>query len=152
MFSHICCKCFIWMLRMFANGFKCFHVFFESVSYASFECFSCFIRMLQVFHLDASKVDMVLQQVFRMHVSSVPYAFRCMLQVLHLDVSKIDRMLYLPPRFPAASYRCLFLLHHWLGICRLLPLSLDASDARAETVPTWTHETAREALVVPLFH
>jgi hypothetical protein len=22
--SHICCKCFIWMLRMFAMVFKCF--------------------------------------------------------------------------------------------------------------------------------
>jgi hypothetical protein len=25
--SYICCKCFIWMLQMFAMVFKCFHVF-----------------------------------------------------------------------------------------------------------------------------
>jgi hypothetical protein len=26
--SHICCKCFIWMLHVFCNGFfKCLHVF-----------------------------------------------------------------------------------------------------------------------------
>jgi hypothetical protein len=48
----------------------CFYIYevvfgvFSSVSYACFECFDCFVRMLQVFHLDVSKVDMVLQLVF----------------------------------------------------------------------------------------
>ena len=55
--------------------------------------------MLQVFNLDVSKVVLVLQQVFHMHVSSVLSAFRRMLQVLHLDVSKVDRVLHLLPRF-----------------------------------------------------
>jgi hypothetical protein len=68
MFSHICCKCFIWMLGMFANGFQVFSgVFFTSVSNACFECFSCFVRMLQVFYLDVIKPDLVLQLVFQMH-------------------------------------------------------------------------------------
>jgi hypothetical protein len=60
---------------------KCFQVFFASVLYACFKCFSCFIRMLQVFHFDVSKVDLVLQLVFQMHVSCVLSAFKRMLQV-----------------------------------------------------------------------
>ena len=47
------------------------------------------------FHLDVSKVDLMLQQVFHMHVSSISSVFRRMLQVLHLDVSKIDRVLHM---------------------------------------------------------
>jgi hypothetical protein len=39
--SHICCKCFILMLRMFYNSFECFSGIFC-------KCFRC---MLQVFHL-----------------------------------------------------------------------------------------------------
>jgi hypothetical protein len=66
-----------------------------------------------VFHLDVSKVDLVLQQVFYMHVSSVSSAFRRMLQVLHLDVSKVDWMLHLSPRFFAALHWCLFLDAGW---------------------------------------
>jgi hypothetical protein len=42
--------------------------------------------MLQVFHLDVSKVDLVLQLVFQMHVSCVSSAFRRMLQVLYPDI------------------------------------------------------------------
>jgi hypothetical protein len=34
----ICCKHFIWMLRMCCD---CFQVFFSSVSYARFKCFIC---------------------------------------------------------------------------------------------------------------
>jgi hypothetical protein len=55
---HIYWKCFIWMLRMFCNDFqvffryalKVFHMHVSSVS-------SVFIRMLQVLHIDVSKVD-----------------------------------------------------------------------------------------------
>ena len=67
--------------------------------------------MLQVFHLDISKVDLVLQLLFHMHVLCVSSTFRCMLQVLHSDVSKIDRVLHLYLRFSAASPspRCLLL-------------------------------------------
>jgi hypothetical protein len=61
--SHICCKCFIWILRMFAmvfNYFSCaFQVFQQHVSNVSF-VFRC---MLQVLHLDASKVDQVLHML-----------------------------------------------------------------------------------------
>jgi hypothetical protein len=58
--SHICCMCFIWMLRMVAMVFKCVSGVFK-----------CFRSMFQV---------------FQKHVSSVSTAFRCMLQVLYLDV------------------------------------------------------------------
>jgi hypothetical protein len=37
--SHICCKYFIWMLRMFAMVFKCLSGVFTSISDASFKCF-----------------------------------------------------------------------------------------------------------------
>ena len=111
-FQTYVCKCFIWTLHMF---FKVFQTYIPSVS-------SVFVRMLQMFYLDVSKVDMVLQQVFRMHVSSVPYAFRCMLQVLHLDVSKIDRVLYLPPRFLLPHLGVSSSSRRRLGIDR--PLSL----------------------------
>ena len=100
--------------------------------------------MLQVFLLDVSKVDLMLQQVFHMHVSSISSVFRRMLQVLHLDVSNVDRVLHLPPHFSAASHRCLFLLRRRLGIRRPLPLFLDAGDARADAGPVWARETARE--------
>jgi hypothetical protein len=68
--------------------------------------------MLQLFHLDVSKVDLVLQQVSQMHVLYVSSVFRRMLQVLHPDVLKVDRVLHLCPRFSAASPspRCLLLL------------------------------------------
>ena len=63
--------------------------------------------MLQVFHMDVLKVDLVLQLVFQMHVSCVSSVFRRMLQVLHLDVSKIDWVLHLPsfllPRLSVSS-------------------------------------------------
>jgi hypothetical protein len=39
--SHTCCKCFIWMLRIFYNGFKCFSGVFASVLDAYFKCFIC---------------------------------------------------------------------------------------------------------------
>jgi hypothetical protein len=67
--------------------------------------------MLQVFYLDISKIDLVLQLVFQMYVSCVLSAFRCMLQVLHLDVSKVDLVLHLCIHFSATSPppRCLIL-------------------------------------------
>jgi hypothetical protein len=52
--SHIYCKCFILMLHMLYNGFKCFFSgVFASVS-------SAFRRILQVLHLDVLKVEWVL--------------------------------------------------------------------------------------------
>jgi hypothetical protein len=69
--SHICCKCSIWMLQMFYLDvayvlqwlFKCFQVLLQvfqihvsSVSYV-------FRRMLQMFHLDVSKVERVLHML-----------------------------------------------------------------------------------------
>jgi hypothetical protein len=66
-----------------------------SVLYTCFEFFSCFVRMLQVFHMNVSKVDLVLQLVFQMHVSCVSSAFRRILQVLYLNVSKVDMLPHL---------------------------------------------------------
>ena len=58
--SHICYKCFIWMLRMFTMVFKCFSCVFASVSYVCFKCFIRLTRMSQVLHLNISKVDRML--------------------------------------------------------------------------------------------
>jgi hypothetical protein len=58
-----------------------------------FKCFRCFKRMLLMFHLDVSKVDIGVAHVangytrmFQSHVSSVSSVFRRMLQMFHLDV------------------------------------------------------------------
>jgi hypothetical protein len=52
--SHICCKGFIWILLMFYNGFEVFlQVFHMHISSVS----SDFKRILQMLHLDVSKVD-----------------------------------------------------------------------------------------------
>jgi hypothetical protein len=41
-FSYICCKCFIWILRMFCNGFECFsRCLFANISEACFKYFIC---------------------------------------------------------------------------------------------------------------
>jgi hypothetical protein len=87
--------------------------------------------MLQVFYLDVSKIDLVLQLVFQMHVSYVSSAFRHMLQVLHLDVSKVDRVLHLCLRFSAASLlpRYLLLLPAPAGHALPPPPLLDAGVA-----------------------
>ena len=58
--SHICCKCFIWILHMFYNGFKCFIVFLQVFQTHGLSVSSVFIRILQVLHLDVSKLDRVL--------------------------------------------------------------------------------------------
>jgi hypothetical protein len=49
-----------------------------------------------MFHLDISKVDLVLHmlQWLYTHVSSVSSVFRRMLHMFHLDVLKIDRVLH----------------------------------------------------------
>jgi hypothetical protein len=62
-----------------------FQVFFASVS-------SVFFYMLQVLHLDISKVDLVLHMLLWLyaHVLSVLFFFRRMLQAFHLDFSKVD--------------------------------------------------------------
>jgi hypothetical protein len=53
---------FIWILCMLCNGFQVFSICFLSVSEACFSSVSsAFKRMLQVLHLDASKVNRVLR-------------------------------------------------------------------------------------------
>jgi hypothetical protein len=57
-FIHMCCKCFIWMLHMFAMIFICFLDVFASVSDTCFKCFIClFFFMLQLLYLDVSNVS-----------------------------------------------------------------------------------------------
>jgi hypothetical protein len=58
--------------------------------------------MLQMFHLDVSKVDLSVAHVangytrmFQSHVSSVSSVFICMLQKFYLDVLKVDRVLHM---------------------------------------------------------
>jgi hypothetical protein len=73
--SSVCSKYFIlFFRRMFANVSSecwiCFHTC-EVFSCIFCKCFNCFVRMLQMFHLDVSKVDQVLQLIFQMHVSCV---------------------------------------------------------------------------------
>jgi hypothetical protein len=53
--ASVCFKCVICILHAFAMAFKCFRVFCK--------CFNCFERMLQVFHLDVVKVDLVLHML-----------------------------------------------------------------------------------------
>ena len=84
------------MLHMFLQVFQ---IYVTSVS-------AVFIRMLQVFYLDVSQIDPVLQQVFHMHVSSVSSAFRHMLQMLYLDASKADQVLHLSCSPSVASSQC----------------------------------------------
>jgi len=103
-------KYFIWMLRMFLQVFQ---TYVPGVSVV-------FVRMLPAFHLDVSKVDLVLQQAFHMHISNVSSIFIRILQVLHLNVSKVDRM-FTSPSSLSTSHRCLFLLQCQLGIHRPLP-------------------------------
>ena len=57
---HICYKCFIWILRMFCNGYTCL---FPGVSDMCCKCINCLGCMLQVFNPDVTKVDMVLHML-----------------------------------------------------------------------------------------
>jgi hypothetical protein len=69
-----CCKCvylyvayvFTHMMQVFYldvvyvyNGFKCFQVFFSSISYACFKCFIYFPMYVAIITLDVSKLDQV---------------------------------------------------------------------------------------------
>jgi hypothetical protein len=65
--SHICLQVFLFRCYIcFCNGFHVFSGVFSSVSYACFNCLSAFRRMLQVLHLNVSKVDWVLHLPHRL--------------------------------------------------------------------------------------
>jgi hypothetical protein len=74
-FSHILCMCFIWMLHMVAMIFKCFEVFFLSVSEACFKYFN-YLQTYVATVVRWFKVNQVL------HLFSPPSAasFRCVLR------------------------------------------------------------------------
>jgi hypothetical protein len=97
--SHICCKCFIWMLRMFCNDFQVFSdVFFEAFPFQTHvpTVSSIFFYTLRVLYLNVSKVNLVLQMLLRLYTYVLSACFKCficfrrILQVFHLDVLKID--------------------------------------------------------------
>jgi hypothetical protein len=71
-----CCKCFIWMLLMFCNGFQVFSGVFTSVLDA---CFKCFIYL----HICVSNIA---SGCFK-SISGVAHEFS-MLSNLYLDVFK----------------------------------------------------------------
>jgi len=54
---HTNIECFIWMLHMFLMAFQVFSVFLQVFQEHVSSVSSVFRRMLQIFHLDVSKVD-----------------------------------------------------------------------------------------------
>ena len=58
--SYICCKCFIWMLRMFTMVSSVFQCFCKCFRRMCSSVSSVLRHMLQVLHLDVSKVDRML--------------------------------------------------------------------------------------------
>ena len=54
------------------NGFQVFSGVFTTVSDVCCKCFNCFERMLQVFHVDIAKVDLVLHMLQWDHLSQPP--------------------------------------------------------------------------------
>ena len=54
------CKCFIWMLHMFAMVFKYFSDVFASVSDSCFKCFICLLLYVATVASDVLKLDRVL--------------------------------------------------------------------------------------------
>jgi hypothetical protein len=54
------CKRFIWVLHIFAMVFKCFQTFWQVFHMLVSSVSSVFFCMLQLLHLDVSKVDQVL--------------------------------------------------------------------------------------------
>jgi hypothetical protein len=84
-FSYICCKCFIWILRMFCNGFKCFsRCLFANISKACFKYLSAFRRMLQLLHLNILKIHQVLCLSHRFPIASPRCLLLLRVQAEHL--------------------------------------------------------------------
>jgi len=54
------CKCFMWILHMFAMVFKCFSGVFASVSNACFKCFICLPLYVATVASGCLKIDQVL--------------------------------------------------------------------------------------------
>jgi hypothetical protein len=125
--SHRCCKCFIWMLRMFTMVSSVFQVFFQVFQTHVSSVSSVFRRMLQVLRLDVSKVDRVLHLPPRL--------------LLHrLSVSSFSRR-RLGTRYDTAAgtHRGFFRTR---GVGRHPPPPiLDAGDVRAARAPCGVRET-----------
>jgi hypothetical protein len=71
--SYVRCKCFIWILYMFAMATHVFLSIFSAL------------------------------QVFQPYVASISVVFRRMLQVFHLDIAKVDLVLHMLQRDPHAA-------------------------------------------------
>ena len=97
------------------------HIFYTYVASVLSRCCICFVMVF-------SRVFMCFLQVFQTHVLSVLSVFRRMLQMFYRDRSKVDWVLHLPPRFFAASLRCLLLLPASARHPPPRPPLLDAGD------------------------
>jgi hypothetical protein len=77
MFSHICCKYFIWMLHILAMTFQMFSsVFILDVAYV-------FTHILQMFYLDVAYACNDFPSVFRRFASVSDICFKCFIWMLH---------------------------------------------------------------------
>jgi hypothetical protein len=86
--SHIYCKFFICMLHLFYTYIasvlsECciylqwlIHIYFPRVLDVRCKCFNCFRRMLQMFHLNIIKVDLVLH-ILQLDPSAVTACYSC---------------------------------------------------------------------------
>jgi hypothetical protein len=65
MVIHLCCKRLSLMFHLFFQTYvaSVFHLNVTYVSHISCKCFNCFGRMLQVFHPNVAKVDLVLHML-----------------------------------------------------------------------------------------
>jgi hypothetical protein len=79
--SYVCCKCFYLHVAKVdldvacaCNGFQVFFGIFASASDVCCKCFNSFRCMLQVFHLDVAKVDLMLNMLQWDHLSQPPVA------------------------------------------------------------------------------
>ena len=81
MVIHVCFECFIcFSRRMFVSISSGCCICFYKCLRRMLQVFQlCFVCMLQVFLLDVSKVDLMLQQVFHMYIASVSSTFGRML-------------------------------------------------------------------------
>jgi hypothetical protein len=95
--SDVCCKCFIWMLHVYASVLSRCCIYMQVFQVFSYVCCKCF-------HLDVAMFVMATHvfssfsgvlPVFQTHFASVFSCFERMLQVFHLNIAKVDRMLHM---------------------------------------------------------
>jgi hypothetical protein len=108
-----------------------------------FNCFMCFRHLFQMFHLDVSKVDLVVHmlQWLYTHVSSVSSVFTHMLHMFYLDVLKVDRVLHdADGRRRAACRRTLAPISHLPCVAHLTLSSPLAPLPFISSISPWQFE------------